>query len=138
MFDFIPASDYTAIYYHLLLIVSFYMLIQSRVYFIEQRETIRTSQNIGYVLLIFTILYMGTRPVSWAFGDMTTYAEGFTKMQLDPNLPIKREIFFGYFTKLCAELMDVRTYFLLIDVIYILPFIFLPKNIFLIIGSYPF
>ena len=147
MFDFIPITEYTAVYYHLMLIVTLYMYLQSRVYFIEQRETIRTSQNIGYVLLIFTILYMGTRPVSWAFGDMTTYAEGFTKMQLDPNLPIKREIFFGYFTKLCAELMDVRTYFLLIDVIYILPCYLFAKKYFsdywfipflMMIGSFSF
>jgi hypothetical protein len=69
---------------------------QSRVYFIEQIETVKTSQNIGYLLLVFAILYMGTRPISWAFGDMATYAEGYRKIQLDPNIPLKREIVFGY------------------------------------------
>ena len=72
MFDFIPASDYTAIYYHLLLIVTLYMFMQSRVYFIEQVESVKATQNLGYILLVFILLYMGTRPISWAFGDMGT------------------------------------------------------------------
>ena len=111
MFDFIPTSDYTAIYYHLLLIVTLNMFMQSRVYFIEQVESVKATQNLGYILLVFTLLYMGTRPISWAFGDMGTYAEGFQKIQLDPNLPVKTDVFFGYFTRFCAGVMDVNTYF---------------------------
>ena len=53
------------------------MFMQSRVYFIEQVESVKATQNLGYILLVFTLLYMGTRPISWAFGDMGTYAEGF-------------------------------------------------------------
>ena len=130
MFDFIPDSQYAGIYYHILLIVTLYMYMQSRMYFIEQRETVKVSQNLGYFLLIFTILYLGTRPVSWAFGDMSTYAEGFKKMQLDASLPIKRDFFFGYFTKFCADIMNVDTYFLLIDVMYIVPCYLLAKKYF--------
>lgn len=130
MFDFIPSSQYMGIYYHILLIVTLYMYMQSRMYFIEQRETVKVSQNLGYFLLIFTILYLGTRPVSWAFGDMSTYAEGFKKMQLDASLPIKRDFFFGYFTKFCADIMNVDTYFLLIDVMYIVPCYLLAKKYF--------
>lgn len=147
MFDFIPDSQYAGIYYHILLIVNLYMYMQSRMYFIEQRETVKVSQNLGYFLLIFTILYLGTRPISWAFGDMSTYAEGFKKMQLDASLPIKRDFFFGYFTKLCAGIMDVDTYFLLIDVIYIVPCYLLAKKYFanywfipflMMVGSFSF
>ena len=147
MFDFIPASDYTAIYYHLLLIVTLYMFMQSRVYFIEQVESVKATQNLGYILLVFTLLYMGTRPISWAFGDMGTYAEGFQKIQLDPNLPVKTDVFFGYFTRFCAGVMDVNAYFFLVDFIYIIPCYLFAKKYFseywfipflMMVGSFSF
>lgn len=138
MFDFIPSADYTAIYYHVLLIVTLYLFMQSRVYFIEQIETVKTSQNIGYFLLVFAILYMGTRPISWAFGDMATYAEGYRKIQLDPNIPLKREIVFGYFTKWCAGIMNVKAYFLVVDIIYIVPCYLLAKKYFSNYWAIPF
>lgn len=121
MFDFIPVSDYTAIYYHVLLIVTLYLFSQTRTYTIEEASSAALSNIVGYFFLAFVILYMGTRPASWAFGDMLTYADGFQKMKIDSNIPIKREIIFGYFTKFCAEVMDEGSYFLLIGILYITP-----------------
>ncbi len=130
-----------------MLIVTLYMFIQSRVYFIEQIEVVKVSQNVGYFLLIFIVLYLGTRPISWLFGDMIVYAELFEKMQLNPNTPINKEIFFGLFTKICAGLIDANTYFFLIALIYILPLYFFTKKYFqklwfipflMLIGSFSF
>lgn len=147
MFDFIPASEYAAIYFHLLLIVTLYMYWQSRVYFIEQVETVKVSQNLGYILLVFIMFYMGTRPISWVFGDMTAYAEGFNKLKLAPNLPMKREVFFGEFTRFCAGIMSAESYFFLIDILYIVPCYFFAKKYFsdywfipflMMVGSFSF
>lgn len=147
MFDFITITEYTAIYYHLMLIVTLYMYLQSKVYFIEQDEAIKASQNIGYLVLIFLIFYMGTRPISWVFGDMEAYAEGFRKMQLVPNLQAQKDFVFFYFTKLCAGLMDVKSYFFLVDIIYIIPSYLFAKKYFsnhwfipflMIVGSFSF
>lgn len=121
MFDFILASNYTAIYYHTLLMVILFVFWQTQIFYIEQKEATKTINMVGYFFLFFVILYMGMRPVSWAFGDMGAYAEGFQKMKIDPNIRIEKEYFFGYFTKFCAESMDVNFYFLLVDIIYIVP-----------------
>ena len=123
------------------------MFIHSRIYFIEDVAMVKVSQNIGYFLLVFVVLYMGLRPISWMFGDMAIYAEGFQKMQLDPNLPIKNDVYFGYFTQFCAGIMNAESYFFLIAVIYILPCYLFAKRYFsdywfipflMMVGSFSF
>lgn len=147
MFDFIPILQYTGFYYHILLVVTLYTFLQSRVYFIEQIEATSSIRFIGIFSLAFVIIYMGTRPISWVFGDMLAYAEGFRRIQLMPDAPMKIELFFGYFTKFCTKLMDADTYFLVVDLIYILPYYFLTRKYFsaywfipflMIIGSFSF
>lgn len=138
MFDFIPITSYTAVYYHFMLVVTLYMFLHSRMYFIEQVETIRVSQNFGYIIFVLILLYLGLRPISWLFGDMVNYDEGFRRMQLEPNIPIKKEMFFGYFTKICAMLIDANTYFFLIAIIYLLPLYFFSKKYFSIFWFIPF
>lgn len=129
------------------MIITSYSFLQSNVKKIDDVDTVKMMTFLGYFLLISMILYMGTRPISFVFGDMINYADGFQKLQLNPNLEIDNDYIFWYFTKLCAQMIDAREYFFLIAVIYILPNYFFVKKYFkeywyipllMIFGSYSF
>ena len=129
------------------MIITSYSFLQSNVKKIDDVDTVKMMTFFGYFLLVTVLLYMGTRPISFVFGDMINYADGFQKLQLNPNLEIDNDYIFWYFTKLCAQMIDAREYFFLIAVIYILPNYFFVKKYFkeywyipllMIFGSYSF
>ncbi|MFA9189953.1 EpsG family protein [Flavobacterium sp. FZUC8N2.13] len=73
-------------------------------------------------LVIFTIFYIGFRPLSFVFGDMGTYAEIFNKYQLGiDNSYFKEDYLFEFFIRTCAQTMSVEVFFLLCAILYVLP-----------------
>lgn len=91
---------------------------------------------------------MGLRPVSeYHFADMATYAKGFKLMQQGVAVQIDKDYLFNYFMMFCSRFMDVRIFFLLLDVLYIIPcFLFSKKyfrrywffSMFMFISSFSF
>jgi len=147
MFDFIFLSDYNILYFHFLMIITSYSFVHSNVRKLEDYDTLKMMNFLGYFLLIMVVLYMGTRPVSYVFGDMINYADGFQKLQLNPNVEIKKDFLFWRLTKICAMIFDIRDYFFLIALVYILPNFFFVKKYFneywyipllMIFGSFSF
>lgn len=129
------------------MIITSYSFLQSNVKKIDDVDTVKMMTFLGYFLLITVLLYMGTRPISFVFGDMINYADGFQKLQLNPNVEIGQDYIFWYFTKLCAQIIDARDYFFLIALIYIIPNYFFVKKYFkeywyipllMIFGSFSF
>ena len=75
----------------------------------------------GFILLFFVISYLGTRPVSFVFGDMGTYAAIYNKIQSGQTVIINREFIFNYFMRYSTKIMDARTFFFICAVIYTIP-----------------
>lgn len=101
----------------------------------------------GYTLLIFVLSYIGTRPVHNVFGDMATYAAFYKKIKAGESVGIKGDYVFNYFMTLCTKFMNVRTFFFLCSLIYILPCYLFSKKyggsywyfvFFIFVGSYMF
>ncbi|GGP06593.1 hypothetical protein GCM10010992_27210 [Cloacibacterium rupense] len=129
------------------MVITSYSFLQSNVKKLEEYDTVKMMGFLGNFLLIMVLLYMGTRPVSFVFGDMINYADGFQKLQINPNVEITKDYLFWYFTKLCARIVDEREYFFFIATIYILPNYFFVKKYFkdywfipllMIFGSFSF
>jgi hypothetical protein len=80
-----------------------------------------------YGLILFYaiafIIVVGLRPISgYYFGDTINYARIFNLLQGDPVKPnSESEWIFNYITWWCAQRMDVHSYFLLIEILYIVP-----------------
>lgn len=110
------------------MIITVYAFLHSTVKRIDEIDTIKMTNFLGYILFFSVLIYMGTRPVAYVFGDMLNYASGFEKFQYNPNLVITREKFFGYFTKYCAQVMDVSEYIFLVCFIYLTPYYFFARK----------
>lgn len=130
--DFIPLNLYTPLYYHLLLIITLY------IFFRLQNEGLKKS-NLGTPLLIFTIFFMGFRPVSGVyFGDMETYNRFFEHYHSGGAILVSEDLLFHSFMKICSQVMDNNTFFLICAILYTVPLYVVSKKWFKQYWFYPF
>lgn len=136
MFDFIPVSAYTSVYYAIMLILALMTLMHANAYDVRDASSVRFFYVFGYIYMIFAILYIGLRPISGRyFVDMATYSKAYSMMQKGDNVEIKGDYAFNYFMLLCSKVMSVKVFFLLVAIIYILPCFWFSKKYF---GTYWF
>lgn len=148
MFDWIPVSNYSAIYYHFMFFVMIITLIHAYQNNLFSPITYTFSVQTGFFVLIFVGLYMSSRPIDGiAFGDMDTYAKTYRLIQNNNAIVVKKDYLFNYFMIFCTKIMNVRWFFFLCGVIYIVPcYLFSKKysgvywyfTFFTFIGSYMF
>ncbi len=129
MFDWIPLSSYTAIFFNVLMLFMLIMIYHANENTLTSPDTRQFSKVAGLFCLLFVILYMGSRPVSGAvFGDMRTYANFYELVQTGSNPIVTKDFLFNYFLVACTKVMDKRTFFFLCASIYTLPcFVFSRK-----------
>lgn len=147
LFDWIPLSSYTAIYYHMmvfLMLITFLHAYQNDLF---NTSTKKFSAGMGFFLLTFICLYMGNRPVSGVFIDMTTYSYDYKKIQQGYIPIIEKEYVFKYFMIFSAKIMNERWFFFLCGLIYTVPCYLFSKKyggsywyyiFFMFIGSFSF
>lgn len=129
MLDFIPLPYYTKIYYYFLLVIVFLTYTRSTSTLITDGKSIAANRSLGIFVLIFTLLYIGFRPISGAyFGDMGTYASSFERYQSGEANMFKEDVVFDFFVQLCAKIMSVQLFFLVCVLLYTLPLWFACKK----------
>lgn len=148
MFDFIPISSYTIVQYYILLLIAIMILVNAFVYDIKDKDSIVFFDYLGVFFIILLVLYMGQRPISGRyFGDTSTYARAYEALQKGGVVKIEKDFVFNYFMAFCSKIMDIHNFFLLCDILYLLPCIVFSKKyfkrywffaMFMFIGSFSF
>lgn len=121
MFDWIPIEFYTVIQYHVLFVIALLITFHALIFDIKDEQSIDFFYIFGYAIVLLMILYMGLRPINNTFDDMGTYAAIYKLMQQGVQVTIVKDYAFNYFMKLCSYIIDVKSFFLLVDVLYIVP-----------------
>ncbi len=84
----------------------------------------------GYFLLLFSILFIGLRPVSGKyFGDMITYARYFDYYQSGGAIAMDKDWVFHYFMMLNAQVFPKAIFFTVCAFLYIFPMYRFSKSI---------
>lgn len=148
MFDFVPLESYTNLHYYVLLLIAVVMLVHAFIYGIDDDRSIQFFNYFGYFVLVIYILYMGFRPISGKyFGDTSTYAQGYKLLQEGRSVKIEKDYLFNYFMAFCSRIMDIHSFFFIIDIFYIVPLILFSEKyfgkywffvMFMFIGSFSF
>ena len=147
MFDFIPIFLYTHIYYHVLFVIMLSICVHLLFTDIQDLKSVNLTNIFGHLVLVWVTLYMGLRPEAPQFGDSYFYAHSFRMEQLDLVHYQSSDWVFSRFLKFAAKSMTLNQFFLLIDIIYIVPcYIFSKKYFknywfyafFMFIGSFSF
>ena len=122
MFDWIPLEYYTDIHYHVLFVIALLITFHAILFDVKDEQSIHFFYSLGYIVVIIFVFYMGLRPIyNSYFGDSVIYAQGYNLMQEGAAVVIKKDYVFNYFMKFCSNFIDVHNFFLLVDVLYILP-----------------
>lgn len=122
MLDWIPLDLYTPFYFGVLVLLVLLVFLQTHAYEISNKANLSFMNNIGWVILLFVIIFIGFRQYSGAyFGDTSTYKKHFLHYQNGGAIFSTKDIFFHVFTKLCAQLVSLRVYFVLCAILYVFP-----------------
>lgn len=131
MIDFIPLEIYAKVFFNFLLLIVFVVFFQSSSSPIQSDQNLNFKNFLGYFVLIISSVYIGFRPISGNyFGDMSRYASSFLQYADGASVVSDKDVFFEYFAKFCSAFMDVNSYFLILALLYILPFYFVSKTFF--------
>lgn len=122
MLNFVPLSIYTDLFNYLvfgLIIIALYESFSGELF----KPGVRKINNIiGSIILIVIILYMGLRPISFAFGDTINYAHSFFKLQMEGG-PFRilndKEWIFSTIMLWFAKYGDIHAFFLFCATIYV-------------------
>ncbi len=105
---------------------------------IKDAKIISVNQTLGYFAAGTTILYMGLRPISFVFGDMSTYAISFENYQNGATAIFEQDVVFDVFMKISAQIMSVQTFFFVCSILYVVPLWIACKKWFAAYSSYAF
>lgn len=117
--DFIPLHIYSTIYWWIILIFAAFTMTQLP----KMEEGNRTSGSyIAWTFLaIFTVIYIGFRPISSVFVDMTAYAGAFDLVQKGADYAMSTDTGFNTFLTLSANLVSKPVFFFLCSLLYVIP-----------------
>ncbi|MCC8424860.1 EpsG family protein [Mucilaginibacter sp. UR6-11] len=128
MFDFIPLQQYAFVYYITILIIVSIVFLNTQTNNITSFRNKRFITNTSILLVVFTVLYMGLRPISGRyFGDTATYNGYFMLYKKGVAILPGTDYLFHFFTKECARIMSAQMYFLICAALFILPMCFASK-----------
>lgn len=130
MIEILPAELYHPIYCFISIVLTIYYYSRlNRGFELEYNKKRRYGLILFYAIAF--IIVVGYRPISgYYFGDTINYAHIFNFLQGDTVKPDKEdEWIFDYITWWCAQNMDVHSYFLLIEILYIVPVLIACKKI---------
>lgn len=128
MFDWVPIKLYSLYFYNIMLVLSLVIIFHSMAFDIRNKRRLSELSSFGYIILVFIILYMGLRPLHSQFGDMGAYYMQFRSFQDGAKIEGSKDWLFTQFIYWSAQIMDWQTFFLLDDILYILPMYFFSKK----------
>jgi len=136
MFDWVPVEIYARTYHQVIGAMVFVILLES----IGSRyKTGNKFRILGFVTLVFIILYMGSRPISgFYFGDMRTYANIFEDYANGMPITSTVDILFHLFTAFASKTMTVEAYFMVCAFLYVIPLYLVCKKWFGVYWFYGF
>lgn len=122
---------YFSIFIHSVLLLSLYQYFGMQK--MSQTTLLHTRKRVDWILFysVVFIFIVGLRPPTYQFADTGNYAYTYYAFQqkriiYDPNAP---EWLFYWLMMKCSSVMDVKTFFLIIEMCYVVPIILACKRL---------
>lgn len=131
MIKFATGLQYVSFYYNVLLLITFItclILISKKDI---ERFNPKISSFVGLILFVLLLLYMGLRPNSYVFGDMSNYIHNFTLVQNNWESRLSgREWLWDVLIKFLARTTDATGFIFGIACVYLIPCLIVAKKFF--------
>src|SRR5699024_6968525 len=120
--DFIPLKNFTPLWYHIILVVTLITFMQTQSKILSSSNLKEYMRSMGGVLLVFSLIYIGFRPVSGRyFADMALYNKWFSDYARGAPITKTSDLFFHNFMRLSAQIMTNHMFFFTCAFAYIFP-----------------
>lgn len=127
----VPLHLYFQVFINVFFFLIMLTLLHTRILKLDDPKNINFIKVAGLLILVFSILYIGQRPISGRyFGDMRTYSIYYADYQSGSPIKGTKDIFFHIFMKTCSYFVSVHTFFTFCAMIYILPMARISKVLF--------
>ncbi|WP_136481124.1 EpsG family protein [Cognatitamlana onchidii] len=130
MIDFFPVELYYTYYINFLLFVILFTTLHTVLLRMDDPKNIKYLNFFGILCLVFSIIYMGLRPIHGIFTDMMTYASHYNRYAHGMPIIVKSDIWFHLFMKFCSQIFSPNMFFLLCAFLYIYPMYVISKKFF--------
>lgn len=117
----VPLEFYTPAYYYILLIIVVITFFRSNSIAINASKNLGSIKTQAGLLLLFVLVHMGLRPISYRFGDMIIYNQSYENYVSGMPFIPSSDIVFEYFMYNCSQVMTASSFFLLCTLLYVLP-----------------
>lgn len=128
MVDLIPLQSYGPFYFYVMLLIVLITFLWSQTSSLFSKEGWAFQRGMGVFVLVFTLLYIGFRPINGVFLDMMTYDRMFDRYAAGEAVTTENDLFFHYFTKYASQIMSADFYFFICAAIYIIPLFLVSKK----------
>ena len=125
----IPINLYSTIYQNILLIVILVAVLGIYGRQLRFDNSPAIFNGLGIFILVFTLIYIGLRPIHGVFVDMTTYAWVFSQYEYGFEHTVKDPLF-HYFTLFGSKILNINIYFFVCAALYIIPLYVASKKLF--------
>jgi hypothetical protein len=130
MIDFVPVKNYFDVYINLCLFIVLFTILHTYILKLEDRKNINFINLVGYILLIWFILYLGMRPINGIFGDTVNYNVAFTKYAKGGSIGKEGDYYWHVFMKFMSQIVNIYFFFTICAFIYIYPMYKISKELF--------
>ena len=118
----ISPEIYYVVYINICLFLVVFTLLHTRILELNNPKNLRFINFSGYVLLVFLILYIGQRPISYKFGDTGNYYKAYVAYQNGASISESvGDYGWHVFMKAAAQVMSIHSFFTIVAFIYIYP-----------------
>lgn len=117
--NLIPLEYYSLLYFQFLLIVVLVAFFNAFQYELTDSDNLKNKDKMGKLVLIFIILYLGLRPISFAFGDMGIYNIQFERYVAGAPFDPKQDFLFESMKFYFAKYLNAKIFFFTCSFFYV-------------------
>ncbi len=117
--NFVPLEYYSLIYFQFLLIIVLLAFFNSYRNELTDKDYLKRQDKFGKFVLISIIIYLGLRPISFAFGDMGVYNIEFQKYVNGAALDTKKDLLFEMMKYFFAKYLTAKLFFFTCSFFYV-------------------
>lgn len=115
----VPLEYYTVIYYQFILLIVLVVYFNSFQRELSSPENLKSKNAFGLVVMCVVLLYLGLRPISFAFGDMGVYNIEFKKYVNGAPFDSKKDVLFESMKFLFAKFLNASIFFFTCAFLYV-------------------
>lgn len=128
--NFIPLEYYSLIYFQFLLVIVVLAYFNAYRNDLTDGDYLKRQDRFGKFVLIFLILYLGLRPISFAFGDMGVYNIEFQKYVNGAPFDPRKDLLFEGMKYFFANYLNASWFFFTCAFLYVYLLYLATKKIF--------